>query len=247
MFKKYKIETENIQLLNIGYPKSDRLLQGGYKREKVLSALGLNSINPTILYAPAWDPGASLRSFGEEVIKKLLTIKKVNVMVKLHPVSYTPETSPNFQFYTGGINWVDKLSYFEKYLNFRHVAKYSIDPLLIASDVMITDISSVALEFIVLNRPVIYLDCPEYFEKTLKMPAYNSNPDFVRNDPRANAGRHVGLVAEDLSQLIAGVQRSLKNPNEFLEKRKALSEHILYNPGKGAEAAAKAILDLINL
>ncbi|HCJ66665.1 MAG TPA: hypothetical protein DHV62_04890 [Elusimicrobia bacterium] len=247
MFKKYKIQTNNIQMLNIGYPKSDALLQGVYKRDDILRSLGLNLRNPTILYAPAWDPGASLRSFGEDVIEKLLALKNANIIVKLHPVSYTPEISPNFEFYTGGINWVDKLSRFEEYSNFRHVVDYSIDPLLVAGDVMVTDISSVALEFIVLDKPVIYLDCPEYFEKTLKMPAWNSDPEFVRNDPRANAGRHVGLVVEDLTKLLDAVDRSINNPAKFSDKRKTLSKKLLYNPGNGAKFAAKAILGLLRI
>lgn len=247
MFAKHGIRTNNIQMLNIGYPKSDALLQGVYNRDDVLRGLGLNVEKPTVLYAPTWEAGASLRSFGEEVIGRLLTLKNVNTIVKLHPVSYTPETSPNFSFYTGGVNWVAKLSRFERHPNFKHVSEYSVDPLLIASDVMVTDISSVALEFIMLDRPVIYLDCPEYFEKTLKSVYWNNDPEFARSDPRANAGRHVGLVVEDLTKLVDAVQRSLNNPGEFSDKRMALAECLLYNRGKGAEAAADAITELLTL
>jgi hypothetical protein len=245
MFKKYGIETKDIQMLNIGYPKSDALLQGVYKRGDVLHSLGLNPENPSILYAPAWDPGASLRSSGAEVIEKLLTLKNINLIVKLHPVSYTPETSPNFEFYTGGINWIENLSRFEKNPNFRHVAEYTIDPLLVASDVMITDISSVALEFMTRDRPVVYLDCPEYYEKTLR--DWGQDPELARNDEHLNAGRNAGIIVKDPSELINAVKRSLIHPEEFSEKRNALSNRLLYNPGKGSEAAAKAILDLLGL
>lgn len=245
MFKKYKIQAKNIQILNIGYPKSDALLQGVYKREDVLRSLGLNPENPTLLYAPAWDYGASLRSFGEDVIEKLLTLKNINTLVKLHPVSYTPETSPNFEFYTGGTNWIEKLSCFEKYPNFRHVAKYSIDPLLRASDVMITDVSSVALEFIALDKPVIYIDCPEFYEKTLKK--WGQDPELARNDERLNAGRNAGILIKDLSELVDSVKRSLIHPEEFSGERKALSKRLLYNSGKGARSAADAITKLLAL
>lgn len=247
MFKKYNIKTEDMRMIDVGYPKSDALLQNTFKKEKVLHDFGLNFENPTILYAPSWDTGLSLRCFGEEVIEKLVSIRDINILVKLHPVSYTPETSPYFEYYTGGINWIDKLSLFENYPNFRHISEYSIDRLLIASDVMVTDLSSVALEFILLDRPVIYLDCPEFFKKTLKMPGWNTDPEYARNDPRANAGRHVGIIVEDLTKLGDAVLRSLDNPNEFSDKRKTLSECLVYNPGKGSEKAAEAILDLLNL
>jgi len=247
MLQKLGIEHENIRLLDIGYPKSDALLIGSYDKADVLRNLGLDPEIPVVLYAPAWDPGASLRSFGEKVIEKLLDLKTINVIVKLHPVSYTPRTSQHFEFYTGGVDWVEKFSRFDTLPNFKHVIDFLIDPLLRASDVMVTDISSVALEFIVLDRPVIYIDCPEYFDKTLKMPAWNTDPEYVRNNPRANAGRHVGLVVEDLDKLADAVQRSFDNPDELSGKRKALARSLLYNHGKGAEAAANAILALLKL
>lgn len=246
MFKKYGIEIGKIRMLEIGYPKSDALLQGAYKRDGVLRGLGLNPKDPTILYAPAWDPGGSLRCFGVEVIEKLLGIKGINVIVKLHPISYTSETSPHFEFYTGGINWVERFLRFERYPNFRHVSEYSIDPLLAASDIMITDFSSAALEYIMIDRPVIYLDCPEYFEKTLRRPEWNTDPEYARNDSKANAGRHVGLVVEELSQLIDAVKKSIYQPEELSAKRKELSKELLYNPGKGAETAANAIMELLD-
>lgn len=246
MFARHGLSSEG-KLLDVGYPKSDALLNGQFKREEVLGRLGLDPARPTVLYAPAWDPGASLRSFGEQVIDRLLALPEVNVLAKLHPVSYTPPTSPHFDFYTGGVDWVERLSRFEEDSRFRHVRDHLVDPLLSASDVMVTDISSVALEFMVLDRPVIYLDCPEFFEKTLKMPGWNSDPEYVRNDPRGNAGRHAGLAVYDLDDIGAAVRRSLDNPAEFSGKRLALAGQLLYNPGRAAEAAADAIVGLMAL
>ena len=113
---------------------------------------------------------------------------------------------------------------------------------------MITDVSSVALEFIVLDKPVIYIDCPEYFKKTLEK-VYsefgNSNPDYVKNDPKANAGRHVGLIVKDINELPEAIYRSINNPTEFSDKRKKLAEKLCYNPGNASNVAANRILDLI--
>ena len=92
----------------------------------------------------------------------MLEIKNINLIVKLHPISYCPEDGPNYEFYTGGINWI------ERFKNLKHIklqifiSSGSIDPYLSASDVMVTDLSSVALEFIMLDKPVIYIDCPEF-------------------------------------------------------------------------------------
>jgi hypothetical protein len=247
MFALHGLDMSQFKLVNIGYPKSDRLLQGGYDRVRVLGELGLDGDLKTVLYAPAWDAGGSLRCFGEQVIEQLLSLSDVNVIVKLHPISYTPSTSGSFEWYAGGVDWVDRFRRFESNPLFRHVTSFQVDPLLVASDVLVTDFSSVALEFIVLDKPVIYLDCPEYFEKTLRLPAYNSDPDYVRNDPRANAGRHVGVVVEHVSKLAPAVEHCLANPEEGSQRRRELAGMLLYNPGKGADAAATTILEMLGV
>ena len=247
MFALHGLDTRRFKLLDVGYPKSDRLLQGGYARGRVLNELGLNPARKTVLYAPAWDPGGSLRCFGEKVIEQLLSLGDVNVIVKLHPISYTPSTSSNFESYAGGVDWVERFKRFESNPRFRHVTNFQVDPLLVASDALVTDFSSVALEFIVLDKPVLYLDCPEYFEKTLKLPAYNSDPDYVRDNPRANAGRHVGVVVDHVSELAIAVARSLAQPEHGSQKRRELAKMLLYNPGKGAHTAATTILQLLGI
>ncbi|MBK8982188.1 MAG: CDP-glycerol glycerophosphotransferase family protein [Ignavibacteria bacterium] len=248
--KDYSLEEIDIKLFNIGYSKSDDLLCGKYSREKVLSDLGLDIQKKTILYAPSWDKGLSLRSFGESVIEEMLKNESINIIVKLHPISYSSEDGPNYKFYTGGINWKERLEKYNSYKNFRHVSEGKSDPLLAASDVMVTDLSSVALEFIMLDKPVIYINCPEFFEKTLKETYTgfgNTSEEFVKNDPKANAGRHTGIVVEEMSQLTEAVQRALNDPKEFSQKRKELAEMLTYNKGRAADAASDKILELLNL
>lgn len=248
--KKYKLEDMDIKLYETGYAKSDELLSGKFSRNEVLEELNLDPSLKTVLYAPSWDEGLSLRSFGEKVIGEILKIKSINLIVKLHPISYCPEDGPNYEFYTGGINWIEKLKHFESYENFRHVPSNNIDPLLAASDVMVTDLSSVALEYIILDKPVIYIDCPEFFEKTLKKTYANfgnTTAEYVKNDPRANAGRHVGLVVNETGQLETAILRSLDKPEEFSDKRKEFSKMLIYNPGKAADKAASVIMEILGL
>lgn len=247
---KYGLEDRKIRLFEIGYPKSDELLNGKYKREDELMKLKLNPEFKTVLYAPSWDEGLSLRTKGEEIISEILKLKNINLIVKLHPISYCPENGPNYIFYTGGINWKEKLKKFEAFSNFRHAPLNSIDPLLSAADILVTDLSSVALEFIILDKPVIYIDCPEFFEKTLKN-IYSgfgdTNEEMVKNDPKANAGRHTGNVVYNLEELNNTIINCLNNPGENSNKRKELSEKLIYNPGKSAEAAADKIIELLNI
>ena len=247
MFEKHGLDTSNdYRLIDVGYPKSDALLQGKYDRAEVLRGLGLDPNRKTVLYAPAWDPGGSLREFGDEVIEQLLALE-ANVIVKLHPVSHTPPSSASYEFYTGGVNWVERFRKYESNQIFRHVAAFEVDPLLVAADLLVTDFSSVALEFVGLDRPIIYLDCPVYFEKTLKMPGYETDPEYVKTNPRANAGRHVGIVVDNVNQLSAAAADALANPIERSNLRRELAKQLLYNPGKAGKVAATEIRKLLRL
>jgi len=234
---------KHIKLYNIGYPKLDAQIKGLYNREKILTKLGLNPNIKTIIYAPAWDPGGALRTLGTKVVEKLLEIDNVNVIIKLHPASVEPENSPNYDFYTGRVNWEKEFRKLEANHNFRYVSDYVINPILFSSDLMVTDFSGVALEFIILDRPVIYIDCPEFYEKTLKQ--WGSDTEVSRNDERFNSGRNIGVVVKNLDEMKNEVIRSLNYPEENSEKRKALSKKFLYNPGKASEVAANTILSLL--
>lgn len=236
--------TKHIKLMDIGYPKLDDQINARYDSRKIFNRLGLNPDYKTVIYAPAWDPGCSLRTSGIEIVRRLLAIENINVIVKLHPVSMEPETSPNYIFFTGGVNWPKEFSQFENNPRFRFVNDYLVNPILFISDIMLTDFSGVALEFMTLNRPVIYLDCPEFYERTLK--DWNCDPVVAKNDERFNAGRNAGLVIDDLKELPQAVRRSLENPKEFSEKRDKLTKKFLYNPGKGSEATVNAIYWLLN-
>lgn len=237
--------TGHIKLFNIGYPKLDDQLQGRFDRDKILQELGLAPKLKTIIYAPAWDPGGSLRSLGTAVAAKMLEVENVNVIAKLHPASLEPVYSPQFDFFTGGVDWLREFRKLETNPRFRYVNDYLVNPLLFASDVMVTDFSGVALEFMTLDRPVIYIDCPEFYEKTLV--EWGNDPEVSKNDERFNAGRNTGILVKDITELPAQISRALKNPMELSEQRQRLSKRFLYNPGFGSKAAVDAILQVLDI
>jgi len=234
---------QNIRTLDIGYPKSDALLRGRFSRDTVLRDLGLAPAKPTVLFAPAYDRGTSLHIYGEKIIETLVQLD-ANILVKLHPMHYDAGA---IQGFADGINWPERLRTYEKHGNFRLLGNQPIDSLLAGSDVMITDISGVALEFMMLDRPVIFIDCPKFFQEVAPSATYQTSSERVQQDIRCNAGRSAGLVVRSLAELPAAVQRSVTNPGEFSLQRQALAAQLLYNPGRAANAAANAILELLGL
>jgi len=235
-------QSNKIRTYNVGYPKSDNLYNNIYTKSKVLRSLNLNEKKTTVIYAPSYEEGTSLREFGEDVIQQLVSLD-INVLVKLHPVSLSPEGDPSG---TKNIDWIGKLKKFEKFNNYRFLNTNLIDPYLIASDIMITDVSSVAFEFMGLDRPIIYFDSPKFYEKYL-VDQFNLDPQSVKDNLFCNAGRHAGLIISTPEELKSAIFRSISNPFEFSSKRKEISKKLLYNPGNATIIAVDTIMDLMKM
>jgi len=234
---------QNLQTFDVGYPKSDALLAGRYSRNAVLQELGLEPERAVVLYAPAFDHGASLDRFGEDIVNELLN-SKWSVIVKLHPVLMDPlERKP----FGKGIDWATVFAKFENNRRFRLYRPHAIDPVLAAADVMLTDFSGVALEFVALDKPVVYLDCPEFFNRTIAAEGYGADPAWVRDDPRANAGRNAGQIVRELSDLLPALERALGYPEELAKKRSALRSRLLFNAGCALPVAVDRLRQLAGL
>lgn len=241
---------DRVRIFDVGLPKSDKLLNGSYDRRAVLSGLGLDPARRTVLYAPSWEEGLSLRAFRERLFDLFAGLTDANVLIKLHPVSCVPPDHPNYEFYTGGTDWTEFIRPYLRFSHIRNVVTNDIDPLLAASDIMVSDISGVALEFLCMLKPVIYLDCPDFFTKTLPSVYKDFGPntaDYIKNDPKSNAGRHVGYLVANLADLPQAIAFVGDHPEYKLAERREYAARIRYNPGHAAEAAADTILGLLEL
>jgi len=228
----------SIRTFHVGYPKSDDLINGQFSKRDILTKLGLDPARPVVLYAPAFDKGTALDMYGEQVVEKLLEVD-ASILVKLHPMCYDP------RYYPGGVDWTERLRQFEKYPHFRHIGNQSLDPYLAAGDVLVTDTSGSGFEFMMLNKPVVFIDCVDFFKDTLGKIGYTRTGEEIIYDIRANAGRNAGIVIPNPSQLPNAISRSLKYPDEYSLKRQAVRAQLLYNPGKAAIAAVDTLLDLV--
>lgn len=228
---------------DVGYPKSDALVRGEYRRADTLSRLGLDPDSQTVLYAPSWEDGGALRHWGMKVVECLLDVG-VQLIVKLHPMSYYPPTNTHA---TGGVDWTAELDAFrEGRAGFVHVRGGDVAPLVAGCDLLVTDVSSVAYEAFLVDRPVVFLDVPRFFEVTVGQ-MYGIGPDEARSDLRYNCGRQAGQVVADPPALGEAVRRGLSNPAEMAVERRDLRDQLIFNPGEGAEHTARAILEVLGL
>jgi CDP-glycerol glycerophosphotransferase (TagB/SpsB family) len=213
----------------VGFPKADRLVLGGYSASQIRSSLGLDSNRMTDLYAPGWSPASSLHVAGEQIVASLRN-SGFNVIVKLHPMSFHPEAK-----YSGGIDWRSRMDAVQEPGRVVHAIESDSSPVMAASDVLVTDHSTVGFEYCLLDRPIVLFDVPDLVRIA------RVNPDQVarlRGVARL-VGRNedVGLVARD----------DLAQPDRLTTARRQLAARMFYGAGTATARALAVLYDLLQL
>src|SRR5262249_153668 len=152
----------------VGYPKLDSLVDGSLDREHVARSLGFTSSAPTVLYPPPWSPPSSLNPMGEDVIDRLAA-EGLQVIVKLHDRSYDRRLRGS-----GGIDWAARLKKYDDHPSIRVAQDPDGTALMAVSDAMVSDHSSIAFEYTLLDRPIVIIDRPDLIEHA------RINPEKVR-------------------------------------------------------------------
>ncbi len=210
----------------IGMPKLDVLCDGSLERDSTLARLGVDPRRPVVLYAPTWRSESSLYGPGLEFIKNCASQDMFTLIIKLHDWTLDPSTNP--------IDWVKAGPELEN-----EVVRFSycsnIAPLLHASDVLISDGSSVANEYLLLDRPVIWMDAPELIRK------YGATIDLD------GWGRKTGRIVKNEDACMEACIDSLNNPAEFSRVRREAAKDIFYNPGTATERFCEKLYELIGI
>ncbi len=204
------------RLLPIGFPKTDRLVDGSLDRRAILRRLGLSGRRPVLLYAPTGQKGNSLETVGEEVIRRLCGTGRYDLLIKLHD-------HPRNQ----SVDWPKQL----RPLLDRHtklVRDFDVVPYLYVADLLLTDASSVSSEFALLDRPMVFLDVPDMIA------AMRAKGRAVDLD---TWGRKGGVTVRWPDEAVDAVRESLAHPRRGSDLRRAMARDLFYNPGRAAEAA----------
>lgn len=208
----------------VGMPKTDALFDGSINRDAYLEKHGLDPRRKTLLYAPTWRPESSLNRMGEALIRSMPG-SPWNLMVKLHDLSYEIKN---------GIDWSRKLNELRG-ANVAIIREGDVTPALFSADLLVSDASSVANEYTLLDRPIVFIDVPELFEK------YKESIDLE------GWGQSSGPVVRSVEELHREIEASLAEPGRFQVQRRRIAEEGFYNPGRATDAALAAIEELLQL
>jgi hypothetical protein len=223
------IDGESAQAALVGYPKVDCLVDGSLDRRAIARELGLAPSTPTVLYAPTWSPHSSLNAMGPAIIAALARMD-VNVIVKLHDRSFEPSARGS-----GGVDWRLQLDTLRRKWPVHVAEGADVSPYLAVSDALVTDHSSVGFEFMLLDRPLVVVDCPVLLEKA------RVSPDKVR------LLKGAADVVSGSKQVAGAIRQALSDPARLSRARRDVAARLFFKPGTATGRAVACIYDALEL
>ena len=214
--EKQLLRERDPRLVNVGFPKLARLVNGSLDRRLTLGRLGFSGRRPVVLYAPTGQKDNSLEHTGEAVIERLRAARKYDVIIKLHDHPRDRDT-----------NWRKRLQPLLD-AHTKLVTDFDVVPYLHAADLLITDASSVSNEFALLDRPMVFLDVPELIAAMLKKGVALDLDTW---------GRKGGALTRWPDEAVEAVGWSLAHPHADGALRRAMAKDLFYNPGRATDTA----------
>jgi CDP-glycerol glycerophosphotransferase (TagB/SpsB family) len=153
------------------------------------------------------------------------------VIVKLHDRSLDP-TEPR---YSGGIDWRARFARIHVPGRIAFVEWADSSPLLAASDVMVTDHSSIGFEFCLLDRPLIIFDAPELLRVA------RINPEKVA------LLRSAARVVRTAPEAGPAAREEMDHPDHLGDARRRIVRQMFHEPGTATERALAMVYDLLDL
>lgn len=227
----------------VGQPRLDFIFQNkdklGKIREEYLVKNKLNPDRPTLIYAPTWDRtnfNAGTKGFyarwcdpkeEEEVSRKIVYFTqyhKLNLIIRVHDhyaKKYEKQIPDNlYKIFDG-----------HAHISSMRTESDSMRPM-VASDIMVTDFSSIMTDFLALDRPIIFIEPHDKW-------VYNADTRwYLTKEERP------GAVVETVDQLFFAISTHLIRPNLYGESRKEVANKMIqFFDGHSSERAAEAIIN----
>lgn len=231
-FKKYYSKESGIsdKLEITGYPRTDPLLNESWVRDRILKDVGVPLNKKNILYAPTWGH-EKRRSFfpWEENIGRFIGVtesfcekNRCNFLIRMHPNWYRQNMEQKREL-------EDRIRQSKNIFHLPIERCRDVQPILYISDVLITDWSSIANDFILLDRPLVFLDVELPVERFVLKPR-----------------DRVGYIVQKKKEFFEKIQEALNQPKLFEQKRRVIIKKLYKHlDGNSSKRCAQEILKLI--
>lgn len=210
----------DVETAAVGIPFLDRLADAGPSRAAYLESLSLDPRRKTLLFAPHWGPGSTAQAMSADHFAQCLAIladSGFNVVFKPHAWSYS-SARPQVD------DWERTI---RRYPSIGIDRSHDDLPALHHADILVTDGSSRAFNFMLLDRPVILIFQPTFRERV--------------DVDRARLMQRAALVANDPSELGDLLRQADADPAGLSDERRRVVSEAFVNYGCATEAAARLI------
>lgn len=212
----------------IGLPRSDRLARGELNRSDTLRELNLDPQNKTVLYAPTHGSLSSFFEWGLAICEAVP--RDCNLIVKPHPLIGRTVTSGS----ASDEMWSRVQAFIEARGNAVFLSTQAdIQRLMVAADVLVTDFSSAAEEFLVFNRPLVFAN-------------HLADGGYHLGRGEWDEIHSVGEVVTQSARLGDAIADALSVPEKFQVQREKMRDNVFYQvDGRAAQRAAVAIHEIV--
>jgi CDP-glycerol glycerophosphotransferase (TagB/SpsB family) len=221
-----------------GQPRLDLVTTSdGKNMLKKIFGEGIEKYDHLIFFAPSYRSNMSchagkiysdnifrLDDFDKEQLNDFLVKNNAALIYKLHPIEQTAFSGRNFEISEHCYELTERIL-------FDNDIRY--DEMLNAFDIMISDYSSIVFDYLLLDRPVVYL-LPDFDE-------YKTAKGFVFSNIDAYMP---GEKAYNFSGLLTALANALADPNKYAEGRKnVILNRFEYTDGKSTERCYRQIME----
>jgi hypothetical protein len=239
-------EWPHIQTWDIGQPKSDELFNIKATSAEAAKLLNLADERKTVVYAPSFENCASMAEHGEEIIAALVSTGH-NLIVKPHPSFYRVVNLSDEYFFgvSHAEEWRARAASLTKMggIVFHIDRQVDTQLALVAANLLITDHSGIAFDAILLDKPVIYFDCPRFFDEYLPK-RFGVDGNTARDDIACNAGRAAGVVVKNAAEIVAAVNDYLASPQSHAVERNIIRDILLFNQGCATDVFVQNLIEI---
>lgn len=187
------------------------------KKEKVLKKLNISNKKKNILYAPTFRDYDFDKNIINIPIKELSKLKDYNIIIRLHPLVRDKVDKNMFDIknFVNGCNYPD------------------VSDILLITDILITDYSSVFYEYMPKNSPIIFY--PYDYDKYVDLRG-GFYVDYSKELP--------GPICYTEKELLNVVKEIDKIYQQYIEKRRKFNKK--YNNLSDGKASERLVNNLIN-
>jgi len=204
-----------------GFIKSDRLFGAkASTKEDFCKQYNIPVGAKIILYAPTFNEELSaIPCIGEQIA--CVCEPDRYLLIKLHTMTDTAIADSHRRLA-------------QTHPRIRYIEDIDVTPAMVAADILVSDVSSVLVEFMALDRPVI----------AVNNPLQTKYPYYCPTDIEYKV-RDACQQVDNAKQLLAAVDQAILNPGLLSDKRCHYADELCWlRDGQAAKRVAAAILDL---